>query len=185
MNDFLDRYLDRADRFGAVVGQVAADGWSAQSPCEKWTAADVVHHVVDTQRKFLARHDLAPTPAPEGSPDAVWREHQEGVRRVLGDGSVLDTEFDGYFGRTTIGAMLADFYGFDMVVHRWDLARAAGTDTEFTDDEMDLLEASISGFGDQLYAEGVCAPALPASPGASRQERILATLGRDAAHSPR
>ena len=30
-------------------------------------------------------------------------------------------EYDGFFGRTTIGATLDNFYGFDLVVHGWDL----------------------------------------------------------------
>lgn len=180
MSDFLDTYLERADRFGAVVAQVPPDAWSAQSPCEKWTAADVVRHVVDSQRDFLSRHDLHPGSPPPGSPAEVWERHLEGVRRVLGDGSVLSRSFDGYFGPTSIGATLADFYGFDLVVHRWDLARAAGIGSELTDAEMDFLETSIAGFGDQLYAEGVCAPALTPPGDASRQERILAKLGRAA-----
>jgi uncharacterized protein (TIGR03086 family) len=90
----------------------------------------------------------------------------------------VDREYDGYFGRTTIGETLANFYGFDLVVHRWDLARATGQDTAFTDAEMDRLEQSIAGFGDQLYAEGVCEPAVPVPDDATRQERLLATMGR-------
>jgi hypothetical protein len=65
-----------------------------------------------------------------------------------------------------------------MVVHRWDLARAAGLDTEFTATEMDLMETSIAGFGEHLYADGVCASAVPTPSDASRQERLLGLLGR-------
>ncbi len=178
MNKHLDTYNDRADRFSVIVDHVAPDQWSSQSPCEKWTAAGVVDHVVDTQRDFLARHQIVAGPRPEGSPADVWHEHLAAVRSALGDGAVLDTSFDGYFGATTIGATLADFYGFDMVVHRWDLARAAGLDNEFTRAEMDLMETSIEGFGEHLYADGICASAVPTPPEASRQERLLGLLGR-------
>ena len=184
MNKHLDTYNDRADRFSAVVDHMASDQWSAQSPCEKWTAADVVDHVVDTQRDFLGRHQIDAGPRPEGSPPDVWHVHLSAVRSALGDGlgdgGVLDTSFAGYFGPTTIGATLADFYGFDLVVHRWDLARSAGLDSEFSSAEMDLMETSIEGFGEHLYAEGICAPAVPTPPGASRQERLLGLLGRSA-----
>ncbi|HET9860168.1 MAG TPA: maleylpyruvate isomerase family mycothiol-dependent enzyme [Nocardioidaceae bacterium] len=178
MNRHLETFNDRAARFSVVVDQVARDQWLAQSPCEKWTAADVVDHVIDTQRDFLARHHIDAGPRPEGSPNIIWNEHLGAVRSAVGDGGVLDTGFDGFFGPTTIGATLADFYGFDMVAHRWDLARAAGSDSEFTSAEMDLMEASIEGFGEHLYAEGICAPAVPAPADASRQERLLARLGR-------
>ena len=36
-------------------------------------------------------------------------------------------EYDGYFGRTTIAATVADFYGWDLVVHGSDVARATGS----------------------------------------------------------
>jgi hypothetical protein len=140
----------------------------------------VVDHVVDTQRDFLVRHQIDAGPRHEGTPPDVWHSHLSAVRSAVGDGAVLDTGFDGYFGTTTIGDTLADFYGFDMIVHRWDLARAAGLDTEFRPDEMDLMETSIKGFGKHLYAEGVCAPAVAAPAGASRQEQLLGLLGRSA-----
>ena len=178
MSTHLDTFNDRADRFSAIVDQVAHDQWSSQSPCEKWTAADVVDHVIDTQRDFLARHRIDAGPRPEGTAARMWHEHLTAVRSGLRDGEVLDTGFDGFFGRTTIGDTLADFYGFDMVVHRWDLARAAGLDSEFSSTEMDLMETSIAGFGEHLYADGICASAVPPPPDASRQERLLALLGR-------
>ena len=40
-------YDDAADRFTATVS--ATDDWTAASPCEGWSAADVVDHVVDGQ----------------------------------------------------------------------------------------------------------------------------------------
>jgi uncharacterized protein (TIGR03086 family) len=178
MNELLDIYLDKTARFGDVVQTIPAESWAAQSPCEKWTAADVVDHVVDAQRDFLARHRLELGPRPVGSPDQVWREHLDAARRALGDGSVLMRSFEGFFGPTTIGETLVSFYALDLVVHRWDLARAAGSDTEFSEAEMDLLDKGITLFGEHMYDEGVFGAAVPAPPGATRQERLLAVMGR-------
>jgi uncharacterized protein (TIGR03086 family) len=179
MSDFLNLYLDKADRFGSVVRKVPSDGWSAQSPCAKWTAADVVDHVVDSQRDFFPRHDLDLGPRPTGTPSEVWQRHLDAARKALGDGAVLNRTFDGFFGPTTIGATLVSFYALDLVVHRWDLARAAGTDTEFSEDEMNLLDNGIALFGEHMYDEGVFAAAVPAPPEATRQERLLAVMGRN------
>ena len=41
-----------------------------------------------------------------------------------------------------------------------------------------MLERSADGFGDHLYDDGVCKPALAVPDGADRQERVLARLGR-------
>ncbi|MDP1804189.1 MAG: maleylpyruvate isomerase family mycothiol-dependent enzyme [Acidimicrobiales bacterium] len=159
---------------------VLTDGgdFTAPSPCAGWTAADVVDHLIDTQRDFLTRHDVDLGPRPDGDPPTAWAAHVAAVTQRVDD-ETLHRGFDGYFGPTTVGTTLADFYGFDMVVHRWDVARALGRDTAFTDAEMDAMEASVAVFGEHLYGEGVCRAAVPVPAGASRQDRLLGVLGRD------
>ncbi|MGD9531506.1 TIGR03086 family metal-binding protein [Pseudonocardia sp.] len=175
MRDLQKLYREKAEAFGALLGRDDTDP-AASTPCEGWTVADVVDHVVDTQRDFLARHtDLGPRP--DGDLATRWAAHSAAVEALPGD--LWPREYDGYFGRTTVGATLVDFYGFDMVVHRWDVARALGRDELFTDAELDLLETSIAGFGDAMYSEGICKPAVPVPGGASRQDRLLALTGRD------
>ena len=82
------------------------------------------------------------------------------MRELLADPAVAGMEYDGVFGRTTVGASIVAFHGFDLVVHRWDIAVAAGLDERLTDDELDMLDRSADGFGDHLYDDGVCKPAL-------------------------
>lgn len=154
-----------------------ATDWTAASPCEGWTAADVVDHLIDTQRDFLGRH-VELWPRPDVEPDARWTAHVDAVLDRVGD-DVLHREYDGHFGPTTVGATLADFYGFDMVVHRWDLARALGRVSPFTDPEMDDLEKSIAVFGDTMYAEGICRPPVVVPTNAPRQDKLLGVVGRD------
>ena len=171
-----DRYLTDAARFTTVVEQ--GGDWSAASPCEGWSAADVLDHVVSTQRAFFAERGVDLGPAPEGAPAERWATHLAAVRRVLEDTDLVSAEYDGYFGRTTIAATLADFYGFDLLVHRWDLARALGVPDTWSEDQMDRIETALDGFGEHLYGEGICQPALPVPDDAPRQERLLARMGR-------
>lgn len=93
---------------------------------------------------------------------------------------VVTTPYEGHFGPTTIGDSMERFYVFDMVVHRWDIARAAGTDDILTDIELDQLEAGIFSFGDAIYMDGICKPGVEAPASADRQTRLLAVLGRRA-----
>ena len=178
MNALIDDYLTYADRFSAVVD--AGGDWAAASPCAGWTAGDVLDHVVDTQRDFLTKRDIDSGPRPSGDPHEVWHAHLAGVRRVVADESLVAEEYDGYFGRTSIADTLANFYGFDLVVHRWDLGRALGREVRWEEAEMDRLEAAMAGFGDALYSEGVCKPATDVADDAPRQSRLLARLGRRA-----
>lgn len=180
MSTSMSDYEANADRFSAVADAGAGADWTAPSPCEGWSAADVLGHVVDTQRDFLAQRgaDLGPTPT--GSGPEVWAAHRDGVRRVTTDEAFVGEEYDGYFGRTSVADTLSTFYGFDMLVHRWDLARALGADDTWDDAELDRIQASLNGFGDALYSDGVCQRAVDVPADATRQERLLGRMGRRA-----
>ena len=182
----LQAFSRLADRFGCVVDRLDDADWGRASPCEGWTARDVLHHVISTQRDFLAQHGIdASTPTDVSTdistdPDGAWRGHDDQVRALLADPAVASLEYDGVFGRTTVGASLVTFYGFDLVVHRWDIAAAAGLDERLDDSELDMIESSADGFGEHLYDDGVCKPAVTTPAGADRQTRVLARLGRRA-----
>ncbi|SKB05553.1 maleylpyruvate isomerase N-terminal domain-containing protein [Aeromicrobium choanae] len=169
-------YLDAADRFSATVD--ATTDWSATSPCADWTAADVVAHVIDSERDFFARHDLDLGERPAGAPAQAWAAHLDAVRPYACDAAVASREFDGFFGRTTIGATLDSFYGFDLVVHGWDLGASNGRPTTFSDGDMDAMDAAFAGFGDHAYDDGVFGRPVDVPDEADRQTKLLARMGR-------
>lgn len=175
----IDEFLSDADTFTDLVDTPDPD-WGAASPCAGWTAADVVDHVVDTQRDFLQQRGADLGPAPTGGPAERWHDHLAQVRRVLADEAFATSEYDGFFGRTTVADSMARFYGFDLLVHGWDLARALGRETAWDDAEMDRIDDALDGFGDNLYLEGICAPALDVPDDAPREVRLLARMGRAA-----
>jgi uncharacterized protein (TIGR03086 family) len=179
--DTATHYRTLAERMATVIEAAAPARWNDPSPCAGWSATDVVDHVVSTQRDFLTRHDLDPGPARDvaADPPTAWRAHAEQVTGLLAQPGVAAQRFDGYFGPTTVGDTIAQFYGFDMIVHRWDVARATGITTTFTPDELEQIVASIDGFGEHLYADGVCGPPVDVDASAPRQDRLLARMGRD------
>ena len=166
----------------AVVEAVQPDRWGAPSPCEGWTARDVVGHMVETQRELLCGHavDLGAAPDLDGDPADAWRSHTERVLGVLADEALVGRSYDGHFGPTTVGRTVEQFYVWDMYVHRWDLARAAGLTAELSETELDLVEQGAEGFGDALHMDGICRPGVDAPAGADRATRVLARLGRRA-----
>ncbi|HEY1132985.1 MAG TPA: TIGR03086 family metal-binding protein [Nocardioides sp.] len=176
-------YVARAERFARVLD--GADGrWDSPSPCVGWDARAVVRHVVDTERELLERHGLAVPPAPElgtgptGPVAEAWRAHVAATAAVLTD-EVLDRTYDGFFGPTTIGATLRDFYTWDLLVHGWDVARATGQPYVIDEADAAAHDAAADGWGDALYADGICAAAVPVAPDASAGDRLLGRLGRD------
>ena len=174
---------EAADRpLTALLDTVPPAGWSRPSPCEGWTAADVVGHLIGTQREFLGTHgvDLGEAPDVAADPAAAWAEHAKRVTEAVSDAAVAGREFDGFFGPTTVGAAFEQFYVWDMVVHRWDVARAVGADPGLTDEELDRIEAGADSFGAALHMDGICRPALDVPADADRPTRALARLGRRA-----
>ena len=165
----------------AVVDAVPAGGWGAPTPCEGWAARDVVAHLVDTQREFLTGRglDLGPAPDVAADPAGALRAHAGRVLAAIGDPAVADAPYDGFFGPTTLGGTLEQFYVWDLVVHRWDLATATGQDATLSDAELDRVESGAGSWGDALYTEGICTR-IDAPADADRQARVLALLGRRA-----
>lgn len=158
------------------------DGWDALSPCEGWTGLDVVAHMVQTQREMLNGHgvDLGDAPDLEADPAGAWRHHTDRVLDVVADEALVGRAYDGHFGPTTIGKTIEQFYVWDMYVHRWDLASAAGLPADLTDAELDRIEHGANVFGDALHMEGICRPGVKVRADANRTTRVLARLGRSA-----
>lgn len=177
-------FTDRTARFTTIL-DAAGNAWEASTPCEGWSVRDVVAHVIDTQRDFFARQDLDAGPAPDlADPAAAWQTHLDRVTTVLTQPGVTEREYDGFFGRTTIGATMADFYGWDLVVHGWDVARATGQDWSISEDAAAAMHATADGWGPALYGEGICAAPVDVPEDASATERLLGRLGRDPSWQP-
>lgn len=175
------RYERVAADFDHLLRAVPDDRWDAASPCEGWTARDVVSHVIDTQRDLMERMGFD-TPDLTGlEPIAAWDRIRAAMSAAMADPGKVGHEYDGWFGPTTFGRTVDDFYSFDLVIHRWDVARAAGLGEHqrIDDDLIDWLRSRADGFGDALRMPGICADAVPVPDEASAQDRLLAWLGRD------
>lgn len=173
-------FTDRAARFAAILDGVT--DWDAPTPCPGWTVRDVVGHAIASERDFLQRHDLLDPASTEPDltrPDLAWRTHAEATEAALTRPGVVERTFDGYFGPTTIGATMADFYGWDLVIHGWDVAVAGGQAWSLTDEEAAAMSATADSWGDALYSDGVCGPAVAVPGDAPATDRLLARLGRD------
>ena len=76
MTDVQDRYRLVSNGFDAAVKAVTPDKWDAQSPCEQWTARDVVAHVVEGHRGVIAdvRGGESETLGADEDPRQAWEK---------------------------------------------------------------------------------------------------------------
>ncbi|WP_322769642.1 TIGR03086 family metal-binding protein [Frankia sp. Cr1] len=182
MSDTADRYRRLAGAFTETVAAVPADRWESPSPCEGWTARDVVRHVVDTHGMFLGLvgRELGDIASVDDDPLAAWRAARDAIQADLDDPARAGATFQGWRGPSTFAEAIDRFICFDQVVHRWDLARATGLDERMDPAEVRLAFELVPYFGDDLRRPDVCGPALQPPPGADEQTRLLAVLGRRA-----
>ncbi|MFW5420714.1 TIGR03086 family protein [Nocardiopsis sp. CNT-189] len=180
MSEISERYRVRAAEFTRRVEAVPEDGWDAPSPCEGWTARDVLDHMLDNHRNMPGyagvKLDLPRTAADD--PKKAWSEAVAAMQDLLDDPERAGKEYDGYFGRTSIEKTVDEFLGTDLVVHAWDIARATGQDEALPADEVHRLWIGSHEWGDAIRMEGICGPAVPVPDDASEQDRLLAFFGR-------
>lgn len=182
MSEIADRYRRLAGALTDTVAAVPADRWASPSPCEDWDARGVVRHLVDTQGLFLGFIDasLPEAPAVDDDPLAAWTSASGAVQSALDDPARAKLTYEGFFGTTTFEDAVDRFLAFDLVVHRWDLARATGGDETVSDEDAELVIAGAAGFGEALHSEGVCGPEVPVPAGADQKTKMLAIVGREA-----
>jgi uncharacterized protein (TIGR03086 family) len=183
MSEIADRYRKNAALFTSRVEAVPAGRWGAQSPCEEWTARDVVRHVVDGSGLFLGfvGQQLPPGPSVDDDPLGAWKNARDTIQSGLDDDAIAKAEFDGFSGRSSFEQGVNRFLCPDLVVHTWDLARATGLDETLPADEVDATMAGLSQFDEKMMrSPGVFGPAVEAPADADDQTKLLAFLGRRA-----
>jgi uncharacterized protein (TIGR03086 family) len=175
-----DRYRTNADAFTSRVEAVAGDQWENQSPCEDWKARDVVRHVVETSAMFLGYIDqqLPAGPSVDEDPAAAWRSARDAVQHALEDPALAQHEYEGMFGTSTFEQGVGRFLAPDLVVHTWDLARAANLDENLEEGAvLEVLEAWRP-LDEAMRQPGGFGPRVEAPAGADPQSELLAFTGR-------
>ncbi|HEX4215718.1 MAG TPA: TIGR03086 family metal-binding protein [Candidatus Dormibacteraeota bacterium] len=183
MSEISERYRRLSAAFTERVVAVPEDRWDSPSPCEEWTARDVVGHMRDGSGTFFANigRELPPGPSIAEDPVGTWTTVREAMQGALDDPDVAGTEYESpLMGRQRFDVGVDQFVNFDVLVHTWDLARAAGLDERLDEAEVHRTFERILPADEMLRSPRVCGPKLDPPPGADEQTRFLAFLGRRA-----
>lgn len=177
MTEAATQYRRRADAFERLIAGTSPDRWTAPSPCNGWTASDVVAHVIDFSAHVLDEragvHD-APRFADCASPLDAFHAARAAVERVLDDPATA----------SDVVTHVQWSISFDLPQHGWDLAMATGQDATIDPDEVALLWGSgdpkgfEAAFGWQRE-RGWYGPPVSVPEDAPIQDRVLGVLGRD------
>lgn len=177
-----DRYRRLAERFSGTVAAMPAPAWGSPSPCRGWTALDVLSHVVDSELGLLRRTgiEVPEAPAAQADPSGVWTFARDTAQAVLDDPERAGTRYEAFGSPTTVAATFGTFMSVDLIVHRWDIARAAGIDATIPREDIELARGFTESMGDLAQTSGAFGPRLAVPDDADPQTRLLALLGRSA-----
>jgi uncharacterized protein (TIGR03086 family) len=181
-------FLDGLDFCEGVVRQLDAGDWDQPSPCDGWTALDVLGHLVTSLEMGLSILAGEPPTRPEadrpadlvdGEPAVVYADVAARCRTAV-EGADLDAVRDTPMGQRTIGDGLA-FPAIDLYVHAWDIGTAAGKDVEIPDTVVDFAHSYIDPLPDEMVrgANGAFGPVAEVPGDATLTEQFVAWTGRD------
>ncbi|MBM3672021.1 MAG: TIGR03086 family protein [Actinobacteria bacterium] len=153
--------------------------WDGQSPCSEWDGRGVVEHVIGFHEMLFLKPLGVKADRPRDDPVARWKATDAALDQALTDAS-LDQEVNGPMGETTPRKLLLALTA-DVLMHTWDLARAAGLDIELDPD----LSASALAMGQKnaamLEKSGMFGTPVAVPDDAPVQDRMLGQFGRDPA----
>lgn len=183
MSENLRNYTKALYGFDAVIRRVPADQWNAASPCEGWSARDVVAHavgVMDAVAKMARTGEVALPEMPSSGADvvALWDAARDNTLEALDHPGVINQVGDYWFGEARMDDILA-FTVWDPLAHTWDLCQAVGQEHHA---DAGLAEASLAVI--KPVADGLRSAELMGDPvevpsDADAMTRFLGLTGRD------
>jgi uncharacterized protein (TIGR03086 family) len=182
VTDVQDRYRLVSSGFDAAVKAVSPDEWRAQSPCEQWTARDVVAHVVEGHRGIIAavRGGQSEPLGADEDPKQAWENASRAIDEIAGDPGAVAKEMDGPTGKMPAGQIIGQFVTMDVLVHTWDLARTVSADERLDEDSVRRAYEALKPMDEMIRQPYVFGPKLEPPKDADVQTQFLYFLGRRA-----
>lgn len=177
MSDNSDKYRRAVDGFSRVVGAVPDDGWSAQSPCEEWTAREVLAHVVANMHYVAGEGGAAPSV--DDDPAGAYAKARDTALASLTDDR-LAAGVQSPMGEIPLDQLLQRFITPDTLVHTWDVATAAGIDVTLDPELVEETYEAMLPLDDAIRASNVFGPKVEPPRGAGTQVKLICFTGRRA-----
>lgn len=164
--------------FDRRVRAVPHDRWSSPTPCEGWSASDLVGHVTTTMAGLAAAlTQTAPAAFDPADITGSWETARDAVVHAMQTAD-LTTKVPGPIGLMPAAAVIDNLLSIDVLVHTWDLARAVGGDEALDSDDVVRALAVMQPMDAVIRAPGVFGPKVPVPAGADSQTELLHFLGR-------
>lgn len=169
----------------AVIQRVPDDAWASPTPCDGWTARDVVVHcigVMKAVRVQVETGEVATIGTPEFGDDllAAWNEARDATLAALDHEGVLARQGNYWIGPGTVDDLL-EFALWDPLTHSWDLATATGVEAAGSDELAAGVMPVIQAMAPILRKMGHLGDPIEVPANADAMSQFLGLTGRDPA----
>ncbi len=174
----IDRVTFLVGEFDKRVQAAPASAWGNASPCEGWTARDVVVHVGNNLKGVTASLTGTERTQIEADDDIVsaWSATRTAFAAALNSAD-LSASINGPFGPMPAADLLGRLIANDVLVHTWDLARAVGGDERLDEEMVRGAYSGMKPMDEMIRRPGVFGPKITVD-SADLQTEFLAFLGR-------
>ncbi len=180
MNSESSIYVVVADGFTDALNAVQESQWENRTPCDEWSAADLVQHVITTHRNVYLMAD------PEGIRDLdtdahfsdQWRVVSTALKGALDDPALANTPVTTRGGEQPFTALIESLLMIDTLCHTWDLARAVHANEMLDASAVELAHTKLTAMGGAIRIPGGFKDAIAPGPGANEQTKFLNFAGR-------
>jgi uncharacterized protein (TIGR03086 family) len=173
---------------GDLIDRIAADQWTAPTPCAEWSIRELVDHLVGMNLVFVAM--LEQTPMPErgadrlgADPAGAYRRSAAALQTAAARPGVLRRSQSTAVGVAT-GAERLRWRIADLLAHGWDLVQATGVVAELPDDLVEQALAFVRAQLPQQPRAGRFADPQPIRDDAPAIDRLAAFTGRRVPWTP-
>ncbi len=185
---------DAAAPFAAIARAAARTPLTAPTPCAGWDVRALVNHLLYWGPVLAAageRSGSAPPAAAEEDVDLVGDGWPTRLVAVVADVAGAWGVPAAWTGTVSLGApeplpagMIGGMALGELVVHGWDLARAAAVDVAWPQPVADAALEAVRGMAAQGRDMGVFGPEVPVPADATALDRALGLSGRDPGWAP-
>jgi uncharacterized protein (TIGR03086 family) len=182
MNLKLKNFLKAVETFDDVCRRVPTNAWDNDSPCEGWTARDVLAHqcaVLDALATIARTGEWARpvTANPPDDPLSRWEKTRQGLTTALCRPGVMEREDRYWFGSMDM-ATFVSYVQWDPLTHAWDVATAAGVEVDLPQELCRISFNLIGERADWFRQTGRIGPQVQVAEDASIVDRYLGLVGR-------
>jgi uncharacterized protein (TIGR03086 family) len=183
MSEITERYARITGTFTERARAVPADAWDNPSPCDGWTARDVVGHLTDWITGFFSAQgvEFPPAPSLQEDPAGAWEAVQTAIAKALADPATAAKTVETPFSTQSFAETVDMIVTGDVFTHTWDLSRATGQSDRLDPDQLHRMMTGMGSMPEEvLRADGMFGPKIEVPDDADEQTRFLAYVGRRA-----